>query len=702
MEGKVLGFNQEAKEGVIKDNNGVRYNFSLEDWKGEETPRQNLEVDFVADNNMAKDIYVTSKSILSTDALKNANEKLKDVENKISNSFEKVSQKISSLKDKTTDTQEVKKKLNLSGSKMYNILAGGIVVLLVTFIFIKNYYATEAFKKELHKYGENIIYSKASCSGLFSTNCSLENLELYSNGGKILSIEEIRLSNIGLLATIQDISEKTDIEVELNIKNTVFQKKDFLQLNKSFLKLDDTVMDYIYGEFSKKNSFNIETILTVANGKILRANVEKILLENSFLPIKVNMLVENVSLNPSLKSMNIQINSDDILDGAYKIYSEAFLNFSEQEKINNFHKKALKVCQEKLSESEFKTSFTKMMAYSSNDEISQMFFNQQDGIKLSFSSPQGMTVEGLIMNIFSDNRWRRFAPDFSFEVKSYGDVNPLVKADANTIIEERKKYLKNFGVEEDKVKANREKRDKLSEQLGSYTWGRLPNPNEEELKILNLKIFEDVPIDIKEEVIKNLDNQYKCYKFHVALEKNSAKRAILNNKEYRINDAYSQLQNIKRKSPENLSSALSVVVETFASVLEVEKEFLKDRLQSILEQNRYFSQIAACYPYARFDFLDYEASKSTGEKLEFIKQNINLVQRLDNKFYKEYSKSYNNHLNLWRQSKKAQLDSLLQEYRKLEQEISNQSNIASRINECKDVRCLESLKFALFTCEGER
>lgn len=702
MEGKVLGFNQETKEGVIKNQDGLRYNFSLEDWKSEETPKQNLEVDFVADNDRARDIYVTSKSILSTDALKNANEKLKDVESKISNSFDKVSQKISSLKDKSSDTQEMKKRLNLNGFKLYNILAGGIVVLLVAFIFIKNYYATEAFKKELHKYGENIIYSKASCSGLFSTNCSLENLELYSNGGKILSLEEISLSNVGSLAKIQDISEKSDIDVAMNVENIILLKKDFLQLNKSFLKLDDAVMDYIYGEFSKKSSLNIEATLTVANGKILRANVEEILLENSFLPVNVNMLVENISLNPSLKSMSIQINSDDILEGAYKIYSEAFLNFSEQEKINSFHKKSLKVCQDKLSESEFKTSFTKMIAYSSNDEISQMFFNQQDGIKLSFNSPQGMTVEGLIMNIFSDNRWRHFAPDFSFEVKPYGDVNPLVKADVNSIIEERKNYLKSFGIEEDKVKVNEEKRNKLSEQLGSYTWGRLPNPAKEESEVLEVKIFDAIPQSTKELLIANLDKQYKCYQFDTNINKNSRKRVVLNNKEYTFYGAYSQLKDIKRQNPEKISSALHVVSEKFAPEMEVEQEFLKERLQTILNDNLSYNNITACYPFRRFDFLDYSISKSVEEKLDFLKKNTNLVRRLDNQYSQEYVNSYNKHMELWKQAKKSELDSILTQYKELDKEILVQERIINSVSSCKDTKCLERVKFESTQCNGEK
>jgi len=60
MIGKVLGYDKQTNEGTISANDGTRYKFSKENWKDGSTPSSNMEVDFeIADDNIAKDIYVT-------------------------------------------------------------------------------------------------------------------------------------------------------------------------------------------------------------------------------------------------------------------------------------------------------------------------------------------------------------------------------------------------------------------------------------------------------------------------------------------------------------------------------------------------------------------------------------------------------------------------------------------------------------------
>lgn len=205
MEGKVLGFNQEAKEGVIKDAKGERYNFSLDDWKSEEQPKQNLEVDFiVGDNGKAMDIYVTSKSILSADTLKSANEKLSQV----TGSFEGVAEKISSFKEKVKENISGKQESKINKSKAYNIFALSLVAIIVVAIFAKNYYATQEFKKELRNHQENLVYSKARCSGLFTMECTIKNLEYYEGGIKNFTIDSFTIENIAALNNIDKVGAK--------------------------------------------------------------------------------------------------------------------------------------------------------------------------------------------------------------------------------------------------------------------------------------------------------------------------------------------------------------------------------------------------------------------------------------------------------------------------------------------------------------
>ncbi|UFS70755.1 hypothetical protein LPW11_00865 [Geomonas sp. RF6] len=56
MEGMVLGF--DAEVGVIRCADGTRYRFSRSDWKSPGEPRGGARVDFVAEGDAAREIYV--------------------------------------------------------------------------------------------------------------------------------------------------------------------------------------------------------------------------------------------------------------------------------------------------------------------------------------------------------------------------------------------------------------------------------------------------------------------------------------------------------------------------------------------------------------------------------------------------------------------------------------------------------------------
>lgn len=55
MKGKVLGF--DAGQGVISCDEGNRYQFSLDNWKSTVSPTPGMAVDFVANDDVAADIY---------------------------------------------------------------------------------------------------------------------------------------------------------------------------------------------------------------------------------------------------------------------------------------------------------------------------------------------------------------------------------------------------------------------------------------------------------------------------------------------------------------------------------------------------------------------------------------------------------------------------------------------------------------------
>jgi TM2 domain-containing membrane protein YozV len=62
MKGKVLGYDETTNRGKISGEDGKRYDFVRMDWKSQNTPELNTEVDFDAEENKAKEIYCIEKS----------------------------------------------------------------------------------------------------------------------------------------------------------------------------------------------------------------------------------------------------------------------------------------------------------------------------------------------------------------------------------------------------------------------------------------------------------------------------------------------------------------------------------------------------------------------------------------------------------------------------------------------------------------
>lgn len=63
MKGTVIDFNETNRTGLISGDDSKRYQFSIPEWKGSLLPKSGLEVDFSAEGDEAKAIYVVSSSI---------------------------------------------------------------------------------------------------------------------------------------------------------------------------------------------------------------------------------------------------------------------------------------------------------------------------------------------------------------------------------------------------------------------------------------------------------------------------------------------------------------------------------------------------------------------------------------------------------------------------------------------------------------
>lgn len=57
MKGKVLDFNQDQRTGIISADDGSRYEFDMEQWKGSSLPKAGDNVDFQVTDGKAEGIY---------------------------------------------------------------------------------------------------------------------------------------------------------------------------------------------------------------------------------------------------------------------------------------------------------------------------------------------------------------------------------------------------------------------------------------------------------------------------------------------------------------------------------------------------------------------------------------------------------------------------------------------------------------------
>ncbi|MFS2013401.1 hypothetical protein ACCD06_26645 [Azospirillum sp. CT11-132] len=67
MEGSVLTFNEAAQEGLIRTAEGKRFRFGRSDWKDNSVPSAGLSVDFMAEEDFARDIYCLKGGASSLD-----------------------------------------------------------------------------------------------------------------------------------------------------------------------------------------------------------------------------------------------------------------------------------------------------------------------------------------------------------------------------------------------------------------------------------------------------------------------------------------------------------------------------------------------------------------------------------------------------------------------------------------------------------
>lgn len=62
MQGRILDFNDDTKEGIISSSDGNRYVLVMNEWKSKTKPKSGDEVDFDVANGELRDVYLVSSS----------------------------------------------------------------------------------------------------------------------------------------------------------------------------------------------------------------------------------------------------------------------------------------------------------------------------------------------------------------------------------------------------------------------------------------------------------------------------------------------------------------------------------------------------------------------------------------------------------------------------------------------------------------
>ena len=63
MKGMILAFDYKKEVGVLRDADGNRYEFTIEEWCGQSFPTIGHEIDFLLEEGKAKDIYPLVKTL---------------------------------------------------------------------------------------------------------------------------------------------------------------------------------------------------------------------------------------------------------------------------------------------------------------------------------------------------------------------------------------------------------------------------------------------------------------------------------------------------------------------------------------------------------------------------------------------------------------------------------------------------------------
>lgn len=697
MIGKILGLDKNGIEGVIKAEDGNRYKFLIDDIKNSSEIKVNDSVDFIIEDNYAKEIYLTKTSSVDMSAVN-----------------DKISEFSSKVKDFDIPKVDIKKNIKVSKKSLKNniiyILAGFLILILI-FSSYKNAKIEEKFVEYISNNSHfDITYKDYGCSGLFYTNCYLENTRISSDNSSFFETKEINISNISGITDIFTSNKLMEIPFSVEfegIKISENLKEDFfntyvsskkrhwdgrvrkLSVNKQKEEeLKRKVFNQIFVNLNNKNIY-LNAKLKVANKKINSLEIKELSYDNDIIPILIDTNLSGLDSDPIINSFSLKLNGKNIYSFTYHLIKDIVNDPSiDTSKLDKYK------C---LNEEEFTHLVRKAIVANIKEDIRikepyrqtllDFFAHNTEGIQLKIENKNNHSLDSFIIGSILNGNISRIERDLKIDISSYGDKGKDILQEFNDV------NLKNFKLEviERISKNNKEELnelDSLIKELDSF------NSKEESLEkeFFNNYIKENVSI-YRDQIFPKLKEAYLSNEFLSNYKKNRYQKVVLNNKQYTLSSSFNQLKKIKLKAPDKYDAALEKVVSKFEP-FGYNSDFLRKHIDNNIEKYsftkfpRNLSIFVKFYNNINTD-LNYE--EQLKEILNLDLYNIPYSLQDIKKLVENYNKvKYDNPKKVALNNKKRELSN--RKYQ-LENQLSNIKREIKNVNYCNARSCVELINF---------
>jgi len=156
--------------------------------------------------------------------------------------------------------------------------------------------AIDEYKKSLVLIGGELNYDGIECSGIFSTDCTLDNIKVSVMGQEQLSIASLRLGDVTELRTLKGLSkgEKVKASIDIDAQRVILPKPLMAQMiahNVSNAFQENTL--------AKLNAFDLAFQAEVEGSSSLMDHFEigRLRIDNDVMPIEFSMKADKIAAN---------------------------------------------------------------------------------------------------------------------------------------------------------------------------------------------------------------------------------------------------------------------------------------------------------------------------------------------------------------------------------------------------------------------